>query len=82
MFTADGNGLITVRKIRRKPCECFAGDADCVQSAEQAFVIHRVKRYGETYEDELDHLVVTQGTDDVVLYPKHGGLSAMIHAVC
>ena len=44
-------------------------------------MIHRVKRCGEIYEDEQDHLVVTQGTDDVVLYPKHGGLSAMIHVV-
>ena len=45
-------------------------------------MIHRGKRCGVIYEDEQDHLVVIQGTDDVVLYPKHGGLSAMIHAVC
>ena len=45
-------------------------------------MIHRVKRCGEIYEDEQDHPGVTQGTDDVVLYPTHGGLSAMIHAVC
>ena len=45
-------------------------------------MIHRVKRRGEIYEDEQDHLAVTQGTDDVIMYPKHGGLSAMIHAVC
>ena len=44
-------------------------------------MIHRVERLGDIYEDEQDHLVITQGTDDVVLYPKHGGLSAMIHAV-
>ena len=44
-------------------------------------MIHRVERCGEIYEDEQDHLVITQGTDDVVLYPKHGGVSAMIHAV-
>ena len=40
-------------------------------------MIHRVKRCGEIYEDEQDHLRVTQCTDDVVLYPKHGGLSAI-----
>ena len=45
-------------------------------------MIHRVKRCGEIYEDEQDHLVVTQSTGYVVLYPKDGGLSAMIHAVC
>ena len=45
-------------------------------------MIHRVKRYGEIYEDEQDHLRVTRGTDDVVLYPEHCCLSAMIHGVC
>ena len=34
LFAADGNRLTTVLKIRHKPCECFAGDADCMQSAE------------------------------------------------
>ena len=45
-------------------------------------MIHRVERCGEIYEDEQDHLVISQGTDDVVLHPELGGLSAMIHAVC
>ena len=40
-------------------------------------MIHCVKRCGEISEDEQDHRVITQGMDDVVLYPKHGGLSAM-----
>ena len=34
LFAADGNGLTTVMNIRRKPCECFAGHADCMQSVE------------------------------------------------
>ena len=34
LFAADGNGLHAVLKIRRKPSECFAGDADCMQSVE------------------------------------------------
>ena len=42
-------------------------------------MIHRAKRCGEIYEDEQDHLVVTHGTDGVVLYPTHDGLSAMIN---
>ena len=45
-------------------------------------MIQRVKRFGEIYEDKQVHLVVTQGTDDVILYPKHGDLSAMMRAVC
>ena len=34
LFAADGNGLTAVLKIRRKPCECFAGHADCMQGVE------------------------------------------------
>ena len=34
LFAADGNGLTTVLKIRGKPCECFSGDANCMQSVE------------------------------------------------